>query len=106
VQMHHLRTIKDLKSKHKHLDWFTMQMAAINRKQVPLCRAHHKAVHNNTLTRVEKELFAQGCKNLAKIPKKVSLQYLCRKHLLESRMMGNYHVRFGGQFVGCKRPTF
>ena len=105
VQMHHLRTIKELKSKHSHLDWFKMQMAAINQKQVPLCREHHKAVHKNTLTRVEKELFQQGCKSLVNNKTKSDMQYLCRKYVLESRMMGNYHVRFGGQFVGCKRPT-
>jgi hypothetical protein len=39
VEMHHVKKIKELKSR-KHLDWFTMQMAAINRKQVPL--DHHR----------------------------------------------------------------
>lgn len=104
--MRHLRTIKSLKQKHKHLDWFTIQMAAINRKQVPLCREHHKAVHNNTLTRMEKELFAQGCKNLVKTTKsRSSVHTIRRKNLLESRMMGNYHVRFGGQFAEIERSA-
>lgn len=66
VQMHHLRTIKQLKRKHQYLDWFTMQMAAINRKQVPLCKDHHAAVHRNSLSPWEKELFAAGCKKLVK----------------------------------------
>lgn len=80
VQMHHLRTIKDLKRKHSHLDWFKMQMAAINQKQVPLCREHHKAVHKNTLTRVEKELFVLGCKRMvSNKPKSSDVQILCRK---------------------------
>jgi hypothetical protein len=83
-----------------------MQMAAIKRKQVPLCRPHHKAVHQNTLTSVEKELFAQGCKELVQNLRHSYSAVLCRKNLPESRMMGNYHVRFGGQFVGFKRPTF
>jgi ubiquinol-cytochrome c reductase cytochrome b subunit len=41
VEMHHVKRIKELKQR-THLNWFTMQMAAINRKQVPLCREHHK----------------------------------------------------------------
>jgi uncharacterized protein YegJ (DUF2314 family) len=35
VQMHHIRRGKQLKQKQSHLDWFKMQMAAINRKRVP-----------------------------------------------------------------------
>ena len=50
VDMHHVRKVRDLKSKAKgkKMDFFTMQMAAINRKQVPLCSRHHKALHNKT----------------------------------------------------------
>lgn len=61
AQMHHVRKIKELKSR-KHLDWFTMQMAAIQRKQVPLCANHHSALHANKLTPLERELFSAGCK--------------------------------------------
>jgi hypothetical protein len=82
-----------------------MQMAAINRKQGPLCREHHKAVHKNSFTRVEKELFAIGCQNLVKTTKSHSTLPGQKVYLLESRMMGNYHVRFGGQSVRFKRPT-
>jgi len=59
IEMHHVRKIKDLKSKlrKKKVDFFTAQMAAINRKQVPLCAKHHKALHNNTLSHNERELF-------------------------------------------------
>jgi len=59
VQMHHIRKVKDLKSKarEKRMDFFTMQMSAINRKQVLLCSTHHKALHNNTLSASERELF-------------------------------------------------
>jgi hypothetical protein len=63
AQMHHVRTIKELQSR-KHLDWFTMQMTAINRKQVPLCRDHHAKLHQNKLTPVERQLFANGCAQL------------------------------------------
>lgn len=49
AEMHNVRAIKQLKSR-KHLDWFTMQMAAINRKQVPLCRKHDLRQHKNRLT--------------------------------------------------------
>ena len=61
AQMHHVRKIKTLKSR-KHLDWFTMQMAAFQRKQVPLCANHHAALHANKLTPMERELFSAGCK--------------------------------------------
>jgi hypothetical protein len=63
VEMHHLKKLRELR-KRKHLDWFAMQMAAINRKQVPLCTNHHDRLHNNLLTTQERELFRQGCKDL------------------------------------------
>jgi nicotine oxidoreductase len=64
VQMHHVRKLRELRSR-LHLDWLTMQMAAINRKQVPLCVNHHHRLHNNLLSAQERELFRQGCENLA-----------------------------------------
>jgi group II intron reverse transcriptase/maturase len=66
IQMHHVRQVKDLKSKAagKKLDFFTLQMAAINRKQVPLCSTHHQALHNNTLSPSERELFKNNLKSL------------------------------------------
>jgi hypothetical protein len=59
--MHH--KIRDLKQR-KHLDWFTFQMAAINRKQVPLCRNYHQKLHRDMLTQEEKDAFRKGCKEL------------------------------------------
>lgn len=66
IQMHHVRQIKDLKSKAKgkKLDFFTTQMATISRKQVPLCSAHHQALHNNTLSILERELLKSNVKSL------------------------------------------
>jgi hypothetical protein len=66
IEMHHVRKVKDLKSKArgKNVDFFTAQMAAINRKQVPLCSEHHKALHNNTLFPQERELFKKNIKSL------------------------------------------
>jgi group II intron reverse transcriptase/maturase len=66
VEMHHVRKIKDLKGKARKnkMDFFTMQMAAINRKQVPLCSSHHKAFHNNTLSDTERQLFKENLKSL------------------------------------------
>jgi group II intron reverse transcriptase/maturase len=66
VEMHHVRKIRDLKSKAKRqkMDFFTLQLAAINRKQVPLCSNHHKALHNNTLSPTERELFKNNLKLL------------------------------------------
>lgn len=66
IEMHHVRKVKDLKSKAraKNMDFFRMQMAAINRKQIPLCTTHHKALHNNTLSILERELFKSNLKLL------------------------------------------
>ena len=61
--MHHVRKIRELKQR-KHLDWFTFQMAAINRKQVPLCKDHHQKLHGGKLTQEEREAFRKGCKEL------------------------------------------
>lgn len=58
IEMHHVRKIRDLKMKmaNKKMDWFTTQMASINRKQVPLCSEHHKALHRNKLSLDERRL--------------------------------------------------
>jgi hypothetical protein len=48
VEMHHVRQIRDMKKPNNRLDFYTRQMAAINRKQVPLCRSHHNGLHNDT----------------------------------------------------------
>lgn len=45
IQMHHVKQVRDLKNNRK-LDFFTKQMAAINRKQVPLCKQHHVDLHS------------------------------------------------------------
>jgi len=68
VEMDHVRKIRDLKRKAagKKMDWFTMQMAAINRKQIPLCKFHHKARHNNRFTLEERRLYKQRVKKLLK----------------------------------------
>ena len=68
VGMHYIRKVRDLKSKArgKTIDFLTMQMAAINRKQAPLCPHHHKALHNNILSTVERELFKSNLRLLKK----------------------------------------
>ena len=68
VEMHHVRKIRDLQRKAAggKIDWFTQQMATINRKQDPLCAFHHKALHNNKLTLEERQLFNQRLKLLLK----------------------------------------
>lgn len=60
IEMHHVRKIRDLKMKmvNKRMDWFTAQMASINRKQIPLCSQHHKALHRNKLSSDERRLLA------------------------------------------------
>jgi hypothetical protein len=69
--MHHVRQIKDLKKSLK-LDFFTKQMAAINRKQVPLCRVHHMHLHRGTLSEWDRLRFSEGCRLLVSRPKKPS----------------------------------
>lgn len=66
VEMHHVRKIKDLKAKARggKMDFFTFQMASINRKQVPLCRTHHKALHANRLSSLERQQFKAGIERL------------------------------------------
>ncbi len=48
VQMYHVRKIKDIRAKVKNqtLDYFTAQMAGINRKQIPVCLEHHRKIHS------------------------------------------------------------
>jgi hypothetical protein len=64
IHMHHLKHVKDLKSKYanKEIDFFTLQMLAINRKPLPLCKTHHNVVHNNSLTLNEKKGFLKAIK--------------------------------------------
>ena len=64
AEMHHVKKIKELKNR-KPPDWFTMQMAAINRKQIPLCKDHHKQLHSASLSKMEKTAFAEGCKEFS-----------------------------------------
>mmetsp|Transcript_26771 Transcript_26771/g.67145 ORF Transcript_26771/g.67145 Transcript_26771/m.67145 type:complete len:748 (-) Transcript_26771:2020-4263(-) len=66
IEMHDVRKIRDLKRKAagKGMDWFTQQLAAVNRKQAPLCSLHHKALHSNKLTLEERQLFNSRLKLL------------------------------------------
>jgi group II intron reverse transcriptase/maturase len=56
VEMHHLRKIRDLKDPDSKKDFFSRQMAAINRKQVPLCKDHHIRLHKDTWTKAERDV--------------------------------------------------
>lgn len=64
-EMHHVRKIKDLKSRYDSgdIDFWTLQMAAINRKQIPLCKIHHLALHRGTLIHSERELLKEAIRN-------------------------------------------
>jgi group II intron reverse transcriptase/maturase len=66
VEMHHVSKIRDLKNPNHKLDFFTRQMAAINRKQIPLCKDHHIGLHNNTWTNEEKEKFKYEAKGVGR----------------------------------------
>ena len=56
VEMHHVRKIKGIRNK-RDVDFFTKQMAIINRKQIPLCRKHHEGLHLNTWTHEETQIY-------------------------------------------------
>ena len=64
VEMHHVKKIKDLVSRYKDekIDYWTLQMAAINRKQIPLCKAHHIALHRGSLLPSEAEMLKASIK--------------------------------------------
>lgn len=63
-EMHHVKKIKDLVSRYKDkkIDYWTLQMAAINRKQIPLCKAHHIALHRGSLLPSEAEKLRKSIK--------------------------------------------
>ena len=44
------------------LDFFNAQMAAINRKQVPLCPEHHAKLHAGTFNEDERKTWSEGLK--------------------------------------------
>jgi len=46
VVMHHVRHIR--KMTNKHAKGFTRVMAALNRKQIPVCRECHRRIHNGS----------------------------------------------------------
>lgn len=54
-EMHHVKHIKDLKTLQREgkIDFWTMQMRAINRKQIPLCKEHHVKLHGGGLSEEE-----------------------------------------------------
>jgi group II intron reverse transcriptase/maturase len=66
VQMHHVRMIRGLRA--RNLDFFTTQMAAINRKQVPLCKNHHVLLHKNALSELDRARFVTGCQEFLRKP--------------------------------------
>jgi len=64
--MHHIRKVADIRKKLRSnkADFFSLQMAGINRKQVPLCREHHMKLHNKTLSPEETLLFQNNIKEV------------------------------------------
>lgn len=63
-EMHHLRNIKDLKSRYRlgKKDFWKTQIAAINRKQIPLCKKYHVNLHRNSRTVEEKDKLIEAIK--------------------------------------------
>ena len=60
--MHNVRKVKAREG--KIWIFFTLQMASTNRKQVPLCQTHHKALHRNNLSSLERQQFKAGIERL------------------------------------------
>jgi hypothetical protein len=56
VEMHHVKKIRNLRDKTSKADFFTRQMEAMNRKQIPLCRDHHQRLHKREWTTEEREI--------------------------------------------------
>jgi retron-type reverse transcriptase len=59
IRMHHVRTVKNLRTPNSKLDFFTRQMAPIKRKQIPLCQlclktklVRQRSSHTSTQRRI------------------------------------------------------
>ena len=52
VEMHHIRSIKDVRMKYRNENLTTGEFkGALLRKQIPLCSEHHRDLHKGTLSR-------------------------------------------------------
>jgi group II intron reverse transcriptase/maturase len=67
-EMHHVKRIKNLKTlyRERKIDYWTLQMAVINRKQIPLCKDHHIALHQGQLLSLEVEKLSKSIKKFKK----------------------------------------
>ncbi|MBE0439298.1 MAG: hypothetical protein IBX57_05895 [Gammaproteobacteria bacterium] len=67
-EMHHVKRVKNLKTRYRKrkIDYWTLQMAVINRKQIPLCTAHHIALHQGQLLPKEVEKLNKSIKKFKK----------------------------------------
>jgi nicotine oxidoreductase len=98
VENHQIRAIREIRKNiaQGKGNWSINQMAAINRKQVPLCRTHHLQLHHNSMSAEDRLLLSQGCKTL--VSQKASKTKVKRSRVwqVESRMNRKVQVRFGG----------
>jgi len=62
VEMHHVHRIRDLQQKYAkgQIDFWAKQLAAMNRKQIPLCKKHHMQFHHNKLSDEDREKLKVG----------------------------------------------
>jgi group II intron reverse transcriptase/maturase len=63
IQAHHVRKLREL-NRRLHLDFFTKQMAGVNRKQIPLCVEHHRGLHKGILSESERKAYSEGVRAL------------------------------------------
>lgn len=65
--MHHVKKIKGLISCYtdKKIDYWTLQMVAINRKQISLCKKYHIALHRGSLLPSEVEKLRESIKEFS-----------------------------------------
>lgn len=62
VELHHVNKLSNLR-KRNHLTWFQKQKAAVERKQLSLCKYHHRNLHNNKLSNIERKIWGDALKN-------------------------------------------
>lgn len=65
-ELHYVIKFKDLKVYYNlsKNDFWTLKMVTIYRKQIPLCKAHHLALFQDTLTIAEKKMLNEAIRNL------------------------------------------
>jgi hypothetical protein len=104
---HRNAPLKHIRKTNKKAKGFTKLMSALNRKQIPLCSNCHVERHHGKDDGISlKDLWKpqnspQGPREPS-LPKKTKTKQKQKQKfmtIVESRMQGNLHVRFGGRLI-------